>query len=95
MGINISGRGYLGMSQLFRDCDNIDPRDNQNTGDAVPEAVRVNMGQPPPPGKLIQPCRDAGGIHGAPVILREQVPGILPAVTVRKLQLCLRGSVPF
>lgn len=85
MGINISGRGYLGMSQLFRDCDNIAPRGNQNTGDAVPEAVQVNMEQPPPPGELIQLCRDAGGIHGAPVILREQVPGILPAVIVCKL----------
>lgn len=61
----------------------------------VPEAVRVDMRKPPPLRELIQPCRDAGGIHGPSVVLGEQIPGTLPAVPIGKPERRLGRSVFF
>ena len=66
---------------------------DQDGGHAVPEAVRVDMRKPPPLGELIQPCRDAGGIHEPSVVLSEQIPGILPAVPIGKTERRLGRSV--
>lgn len=73
----------------------VGPGRNQNACPAMPEAVRVDMGKPPPLGELIQPCRDAGGVHGPSVVLGKQIPGILPAVPIGKTERRLGRSVFF
>ena len=52
------------------------------------------MGQAPVHGEFSQPCRDAGGVHRPSIVLREQIPGILPAITIGKLEQALGCLVP-
>ena len=95
MGIDIGGGARLGMTKLSGNGYKAGPGGDQDGGHAVPEAVRVDMRKPPPLRELIQPCRDAGGIHGPSVVLGEQIPGILPAVPIGKPERRLGRSVFF
>ena len=85
----------MGMTKLSGNGYKAGSGGDQDGGHAVPEAVRVDMRKPPPLGELIQPCRDAGGVHGPSVVLGKQIPGILPAVPIGKTERRLGRSVFF